>query len=96
MQVTTSLNSRLAHLHHAGLHVHLVQRESLLRLVGSDLPSQGFHVTLQLPLEVLQRCLLDIVHQYVVLGFYLKIEKYRRNIFRVILILIIMVYEYAN
>ncbi len=64
-----------AHLHHAGLHVHFVQRESLLCLVSSNLPIQGLHVTIKLPLEVLERCLFDTVHQYVVLGFNLEVQK---------------------
>lgn len=64
-----------AHLHHAGVHVHLVQRERLLCLVGSDLPTQGLHVTVELPLEALEGRLFDVVHQYVVLGFNLQVGK---------------------
>lgn len=67
-----SLIQLAAHLHHAGVHVHLVQRESLLCLVGSHLPTQGFHVTVELPLEVLERRLFDVFHQNVVLGFDLE------------------------
>lgn len=68
----------LSHLHHAGLHVHLVQRERLLCLVASDLSTQALHVTVQLPLEILQRRLFDAVHQNVVLGFNLNGEKQHR------------------
>lgn len=70
----TSITFLAAHLHHAGLHVHFVQRESLLCLVGSNLPSQGVHVTVQLPLQVLERRLFDAVHQCVVLGFNLEVK----------------------
>lgn len=39
--------------------------------MGSDLPTQGFHATVQLLLKVLEGRLLDGVHQNAVLGFYL-------------------------